>query len=73
VSVDAGSLLPAVRGYFTYTGSLTTPPCTEDVTWFVLKAPVPMSDAQVAAFARRYPHNSRPVQRLNGRKVQVTN
>ena len=72
VSVDATGLLPPQRGYFTFTGSLTTPPCTEGVTWFVLKSPVQISKDQVAAFAKKYPHNARPVQPLNGRSVQAT-
>jgi len=72
VSVDATGLLPATHGYFTFTGSLTTPPCTEGVTWFVLKSPVQVSPDQVAVFAKHYPHNARPVQPLNGRAVQMT-
>ena len=71
-SVDVGALLPATRGYFTFAGSLTTPPCTEGVTWFVLQTPVPVSSEQVAAFAKKYPNNARPVQPLNGRAVQMT-
>jgi carbonic anhydrase len=72
VTVDAAGLLPAARGYYTFTGSLTTPPCTEGVTWFVLKNHVPVSKDQVAVFAKKYAHNARPVQPLNGRLVQMT-
>jgi len=72
MSVDAIGLLPAMRGYYTFAGSLTTPPCSEDVTWFVLKSAVPVSKDQVAAFAKKYPHNARPVQALNGRAIQMT-
>jgi carbonic anhydrase len=72
VSVDATRLLPANRGYYTFTGSLTTPPCSEGVTWFVLKTPARISKDQVATFAKKYPHNARPVQPLNGRDVQAT-
>jgi carbonic anhydrase len=72
VSIDATELLPANRGYYTFTGSLTTPPCTEDVTWFVLKDPAHLSKGQLAAFAKKYPHNARPTQPLNGRLVQAT-
>jgi carbonic anhydrase len=72
VTVDASALLPGKRGYYTFTGSLTTPPCSEGVTWFVLKSPVPLSATATAAFARRYPNNARPVQPLNGRTVQMT-
>jgi carbonic anhydrase len=72
VQVDATRLLPADRGYYTFTGSLTTPPCTEGVTWFVLKHPAQLSKDQVAIFAKKFPHNARPVQPLNGRVVQMT-
>jgi carbonic anhydrase len=72
VSVDLAGLLPAARGYYTFAGSLTTPPCSEGVTWFVLKTPVTVSPAAVAAFAKRYPDNARPLQPLNGRVIQVS-
>ena len=70
VSVNASDLLPPDHGYYTFTGSLTTPPCSEDVTWFVLKAPVTISSAELETFARLYPLNARPVQALNGRVVK---
>src|SRR6478672_8137303 len=69
VSIDPTQLLPADHSYFTYMGSLTTPPCTEGVRWFVLKSPVTMSHAQIAAFAKVYPANARPVQPINKREV----
>ena len=72
VTIDVARLLPAKHGYYTFTGSLTTPPCTEGVTWFVLKRPAQISKGEVAAFAQKYPHNARPVQPLNGRSVQMT-
>jgi len=72
VVVNPASMLPRDGAYYTYSGSVTAPPCTEGVTWFVLKTPVEVSPAQVAAFARRYPHNVRPVQPLNGRVVKAT-
>jgi carbonic anhydrase len=70
INVDASSLLPADRGYYTFEGSLTTPPCTEGVTWVVLKHPVTMSPEQIQQFSNVYPHNARPVQPLNGRVVR---
>jgi carbonic anhydrase len=70
VTIDPAGLLPRNTDYYMYTGSLTAPPCTEGVTWFVLKAPVEISPAQIAAFARLYPHDVRPVQPLNGRVVK---
>ena len=72
VSIDAKGLLPASLGYYTFAGSLTTPPCTEGVTWYVLKTPVEVSSEQITAFAKLYPMNARPVQPLNGRKILET-
>jgi len=69
VQIDVAGLLPADRGYYTYSGSLTTPPCSENVTWFVLKHPVTVSAAEIQQFAKLYQHNSRPTQPLNGRIV----
>ena len=68
--VDPAGLLPHNSAYFTYLGSRTAPPCTEGVIWFVLKKPVEVSPAQIAAFARLYPHDVRPVQPHNGRAIQ---
>lgn len=68
--VDPTVLMPPVRNYYTYQGSLTTPPCTEGVTWFVLKSPATISAAQEQALAKRYPHNARPIQASHDRKIQ---
>jgi carbonic anhydrase len=68
-TINAGDLLPATRSYYTFPGSLTTPPCSEGVTWFVLKASVTLSSSELGQFTSLYPHNARPVQPLNGRKV----
>jgi carbonic anhydrase len=72
VLVDVSGLLPPERGYYTYSGSLTTPPCTEDVTWFVLRSPASISQRQADAFAMLYPADARPTQPLNGRDVLVS-
>ena len=69
VKVDASELLPAEKGYYTFTGSLTTPPCSEGVTWFVLRSPTSISAQEVARFGKSYPMNARPVQPLNGRQI----
>jgi carbonic anhydrase len=66
---DASALLPVDRGYYAFMGSLTTPPCSEEVHWQVLKTPVEVSNAQLNAFHKLYAMNARPVQPLNGRKV----
>ncbi len=70
VAVDAADLLPADRNYYTFDGSLTTPPCGEGVEWFVLTTPVEMSTAQIAAFAKIYPMNARPIEPRNGREIK---
>lgn len=64
-------LLPEASRIFRYEGSLTTPPCSEGVQWFVLETPVEISDAGLAAFEAILGHNSRPVQPLNGRELLV--
>ena len=69
---DPMQLLPAKHGYYTFEGSLTTPPCSEHVRWFVLKTPVQASAQQVGQFAARYPHNARPTQPLNARNLEQT-
>ena len=70
-AINATDLLPADRAYYAFMGSLTTPPCSEEVRWQVLKTPVEISAAQLAAFRKLYRMNARPVQPLNGRKVMV--
>jgi carbonic anhydrase len=69
IRIDASKLLPADRGYYTFTGSLTTPPCTENVTWFVLKHPVTVTRAEIAQFAKLYRNDARPTQPLYDRVV----
>lgn len=69
-SVNLADLLPVTKSYYTFAGSLTTPPCSEGVRWFVLQTPVEISSAQLAAFARLYPNNARPIQPTNGRKIE---
>jgi carbonic anhydrase len=69
--INAADMLPASRGYYTFNGSLTTPPCSEKVRWLVLKTPVTASKEQTTVFRQIYPLNNRPVQPLNGRKIQV--
>ncbi len=71
-TVDAGTLLPEGRKHFSYTGSFTTPPCTEDVQWIVMKEPVALSKEQIARFRAIIDHNNRPVQPLNGRTISLS-
>jgi carbonic anhydrase len=69
VSIQVQDLLPSQRGYFTYAGSLTTPPCSEGVSWYVLNSYATLSPQQVAAFAKIYPKNARPIQPTNSREI----
>jgi carbonic anhydrase len=69
VTINAYGLLPESKDHYTLAGSLTTPPCTENVTWYVLKTPVQLSADQIARFARLYPMNARPVERINERDL----
>jgi len=71
--IDLNRLLPSDRGYFTYMGSLTTPPCSEGVLWMVMKQPVPISGEQIDIFARLYPMNARPIQSASGRLIKESN
>ena len=68
--LNPADFLPADKGYYAFKGSLTTPPCSEGVAWQVMKQPVELSKAQIDAFRKLYKMNARPVQPLNGRKVQ---
>jgi len=69
IQIDLSGLLPAERGYYTFQGSLTTPPCSEGVTWFVLQQPVTVSPAEIEQFTRLYRHDARPTQPAYGREV----
>ena len=68
--IDLNELLPAYRGYYTYMGSLTTPPCSEGVLWLVFKQPLMVSPQQIATFARLYRNNARPIQPSHGRLIK---
>jgi carbonic anhydrase len=69
--VNPGGLLPADRGYWTFMGSLTAPPCTEGVRWFVFEEELSLSRTQLRTFSALYRVNSRPVQDLHGRKIEA--
>ena len=68
--VDLSTLLPATRTYYTYMGSLTTPPCSEGVLWLVMKQPVQVSQDQINIFSRLYKNNARPIQSTAGRLIK---
>lgn len=71
--ISLEGLLPRgflTAGYWRYDGSLTTPPCTENITFYVLKPRLEFSTEQLAEFERRYPTpNAREIQPLNGREI----
>ena len=67
--VSAAELLPPEKTYYTYAGSLTTPPCSEGVRWLLLAAPIELSADQVAAFTTIYAANNRPVQPRHDRAI----
>ena len=70
LNIDVERLLPQNRRYFTFMGSMTTPPCSEDVLWIVLKQPQQISPEQLAIFERLYKPNARPVQPGWGRIIK---
>lgn len=69
-ALNPAVLLPAKHAYYSYSGSLTTPPCSEGVRWQVLKRPIEVSKSQIEMFRKLYPMNARPVQPLNGREIE---
>lgn len=71
--LDLSELLPSDRRYYTYMGSLTTPPCSEGVKWIVMRQPVTLTKEQIEIFARMYPMNARPVQSAAGRRIIQSN
>lgn len=67
VNFNPGNLLPREYEFWSYEGSLTTPPCTEGVRFFILKSPVNIAKGQVEQFP--FKKNARPVQPQNGRAI----
>jgi carbonic anhydrase len=69
VMFNPATMLPKELGFYNYEGSLTTPPCTEGVQFYILKTPMEVSKGQVGKFPFKL--NARPVQSLNGRKISA--
>lgn len=68
--VIPSELIPESKGYYRFSGSLTTPPCSEGVRWLLMKTPLTASKEQIEAFKHAVHHNNnRPVQALNGRVI----
>ena len=68
--IDLSQLLPKSLNYYTYMGSLTTPPCSEGVLWIVMKEPIEISSEQIGIFSRLYPMNARPLQKSSSRMIK---
>jgi carbonic anhydrase len=67
--INARDLIPEHSGYYRYMGSLTTPPCSEGVNWFVMKQPIYASKAQLDKFRSIMEGNNRPTQPVNQRLI----
>lgn len=68
--INAASLLPESQSYYRFNGSLTTPPCSEGVTWLVMKRAITVSKNQIEKFSHTLHHpNNRPIQVINARPV----
>ncbi|MFT4075378.1 MAG: carbonic anhydrase family protein [Asticcacaulis sp.] len=65
--INAQDLMPGTQDFYVYSGSLTTPPCTEAVTWMVYASPLTVSAEQADAFQRLIGPNARPLQARNAR------
>jgi carbonic anhydrase len=68
--IDANALLPANHGYYRYEGSLTASPCTEGVSWVVMRQPLTISSEQLVYWKSLFADNIRPPQNRHGRAVQ---
>lgn len=73
VVLDISKLLPKDTKSYHFMGSLTTPPCTENVNWVVAVQPVELSADQINEFSKRLGKNNRPTQPLNDRVIAVDN
>jgi len=69
--IDLLSLLPDNKAYYHYSGSLTTPPCSEVVSWYILKTPLTVSKEQIEKFSKILNNNYRPTLPINDRTVFV--
>ncbi len=70
VSINPATLLPESLAHYAYEGSLTTPPCTEGVKFFIMKSPIGIQREMIDSFPFKL--NARPVQPLNGRKISAS-
>ncbi len=69
-NINVENILPKNRDYYSFNGSLTTPPCSEGVRWLVMKYPVTASRRQIEAFMQvLHEPNNRPLQAINARSI----
>jgi carbonic anhydrase len=69
--INAANLLPTNKSYYSYAGSLTTPPCSESVKWHVLKTSISLPEQQINAFEKLYQVDARPIQPIGNRKIEL--
>lgn len=69
VMLDLNNIIPEQKGFYTYAGTLTTPPCSHAVQFVIFGAPMEASHEQIMLFSSYYPNNARPVQPLNNRFI----
>ena len=69
IEIDASQIVPFDHSYYTFSGSLTTPPCSENIRWFVLEHPATVSAEEIKKFSGLYRNNARPTQPLYDRVV----
>ena len=72
LTINLSDLIPPEQTYYTYIGSLTTPPCTVGVDWILYDEPIKASAEQIALFGESYQNTARPVQLLDNRRVYTT-
>ncbi len=71
VKIDVNQLIPTTQSTYRYDGSLTTPPCSENVSWIIFTDPITLSAAQIGKFTSIIKGNNRPTQALNGRAIET--
>lgn len=72
--VDPMNLLPASKSYYSFAGSLTTPPCTQGVQWIIMAQPISAGTGQIVSLRQAMGGvNARPVQPLYARKIFYSN
>ena len=72
IMLNLSDFIPPAQSYYTYLGSLTTPPCTVGVDWILFDEPIQASTAQIGMFTERYDNTARPVQPLQNRRLYTT-